>query len=490
MEQEKIIAYVPASLPNLEDFSNITENALLDKIARDRIRLIFHLLYASRSQTSRNSKKRNTQKFIDGYVSISSALLKQLVTSEYSKYLNFMEEKGFIERYRDSLTDKVIYSAYGHVCQFIRIHPKYLVDIVNDRHYRKEFITSKKVIKAIERQRIKVKERQENANWNSKVTQAHKKIIDCSTKIRFRSSCFADLNKKVNKSRSEFRKVLYRDYMLLIEQINDGLYDHGFTICDYGNRLHYFLTNMASFLRKHIYFLDNENKLLANIDIKNCQPYIFSAILVNPNIIKTFAPEFNSLIPMLERFSKFVDVKAFHLDCHLGVIYDYFVDTICNNMDNGKPIDKLRARNISKKKLIGFLYSNPNGQHGNDSNKNYSKKMFKAEFKRLYPNVFDAACFIKSNSIESIQSFYYKDVKAVGPKTNLPCLMQRIESRILLGIVAPRLIEAGIQDFVTIHDSFVVLSDDQVTASEIVINSFSSLGIRPPNLKCDLLSCE
>ena len=213
-----------------------------------------------------------------------------------------------------------------------------------------------------------------------------------------------------------------------------------------------------------MYFIGHQTERISNVDIKNAQPFILASILIKPQLIRTIAPEFSILIPILEEYSHFTDVKAFHLDCQQGRIYEYFMDSIRNSIKDSTKITDKEIRNIAKKKLIGFLYSNMKG-HGNNSTKNYSKKRFKSEFNSLYP----------------------KNKKQVGTKTNLPCLCQRVESRILLGMIAPKLFKQGTWPLTSIHDSFIVREKDATLVEAVIVKTFEGLGLKPPMVKIELL---
>ena len=235
-----------------------------------------------------------------------------------------------------------------------------------------------------------------------------------------------------------------------------------------------------------MYFIGHQTERISNVDIKNAQPFILASILIKPQLIRTIAPEFSILIPILEEYSHFTDVKAFHLDCQQGRIYEYFMDSIRNSIKDSTKITDKEIRNIAKKKLIGFLYSNMKG-HGNNSTKNYSKKRFKSEFNSLYPNVLKAIQEIKTITIPEINQFYTKNKKQVGTKTNLPCLCQRVESRILLGMIAPKLFKQGTWPLTSIHDSFIVREKDATLVEAVIVKTFEGLGLKPPMVKIELL---
>ena len=65
----------------------------------------------------------------------------------------------------------------------------------------------------------------------------------------------------------------------------------------------------------------------------------------------------------------------------------------------------------------------------------------------------------------------------------LACMMQRMESRIMLLRIAPKLIEAGLTPFVTVHDSFILPAHFAKKAEEIITNEFKILGVNHPQIK-------
>ena len=67
-------------------------------------------------------------------------------------------------------------------------------------------------------------------------------------------------------------------------------------------------------------------------------------------------------------------------------------------------------------------------------------------------------------------------------------MMQRAESRTMLKRIAPKLIEAGITTFLTVHDSYNISPQREQVVRKIVESEFRMLGVEPPKVKSTLLA--
>ena len=89
---QSINVYIPINLGDLDvEFKN-------NILEADRIRAIFHQLYLVRIGQSDHSDAKDKSRFSDGWIPLNSKKLRKIATKNYSKYIKWMEEKGYLIR--------------------------------------------------------------------------------------------------------------------------------------------------------------------------------------------------------------------------------------------------------------------------------------------------------------------------------------------------------------------------------------------------------
>ena len=482
-ENQKIIyAYIPIGINNLEEMLSGTG------LSFDRMKLLFHQLFLSRLRYAHNKTQRSNWLYTEGWVPIDSRILKMLLTQHYVRYLNWAEENNLIERRRDEITNGVKYVA-GSYSQLIRI-PKWLLHKSGTlRHFRKEQIIEYKAIKAVSIVRAEYKNRHEASKWYYLINNTHHAIMEMNRLVRFRlDEAEYFLNKKYNQAKTEGSKRLMQDYLQIIEAINDGSLDY-FSVDAFGNRLHTPITGLYGELRPYMYFKNNPDEQLVHIDIRNSQIYLVSCIVSNPAVVEKVLPEFSLCRELLETYKNHDDVSSFYQDCCNGIIYESLAKGIIETTTDAELNNEEHEtiRNKAKTKLISFLYSKLNSGNSNDE--------FKSLFQGRYPNVINAIGHIKSlgeKYFPFMKEFYTdkRTGKYVGDGAahkNLSRMMQLMESRIILGMVSPSLIQSGLVPFVTIHDAFIVPLRNAQQVQTVIQETFRNIGLTPPRLKVIVL---
>lgn len=224
-----------------------------------------------------------------------------------------------------------------------------------------------------------------------------------------------------------------QNHMTLINNIVDGkLY---FSRCDVNGRLNSNLTNLPTYLRKHIIGADN----LYNIDIKNSQPLFLYASLIK-----------DGGIPIDGDIAKYGELVT------EGKLYEYIQDMYFEH--KGKVIDRLQAKNMCFK----IFYSKVD-----------SYQPFKEFFGMLFPTLME-----------------YINTKNSKSNSKLAIEMQKSESEFIIdSMVKKELKNVGINPF-TIHDSFVVNKEEVELTMELIKETFKTKFGVVPQLHNDLLINE
>jgi len=172
------------------------------------------------------------------------------------------------------------------------------------------------------------------------------------------------------------------------------------------NRLH---TNLTSFPKVLIPYLTYKGEQLAEADFSNSQMFFFSSCLESSNnpFYKIFGKDIleSTTLVFIEKSRK-------------GELYEYLA----------KSFDM--SRDEVKRQLIRSLFNKKIGV-SNDS-------QFKAKLRKLFPQV-----------VDMMDEFKYHH----GYK-ELACELQRVESRLVLDLVLPKLRENGFH-ILTKHDCFL-----------------------------------
>lgn len=253
------------------------------------------------------------------------------------------------------------------------------------------------------------------------------------------------------------RKYNY-NYIGIDKLKNQNYTDYTFTVDSTGKRLHTNLTLLSSQLRPYLKYDDED---LVSIDITNSQPF-FSTLLFKPQIYDWYQSEQPNNIM---KFFKYIDsnnilysITMFRKLSHIahnkdviqyidlvvnGTIYETLQEKIIDKFPNrrmkrydekGKEISvDLTSRKAIKKEFMLAVYSS-----------NLYHNPFKTMFKELFPTV------------DAVFSIIRK-----GNKENLPILLQRMESYMILEVITKKIfnVDSSIPLF-TIHDSIVTTTNN------------------------------
>lgn len=270
-----------------------------------------------------------------------------------------------------------------------------------------------------------------------------------------------DINRDKSHGSYICRKYPRSQYNAIIHNISSiAIGDYNVKI-DYNvHRLHSAITNMQKNYRK---FLTYDGQPLVNIDIANSQPYLL-CLLLNPsfwdkdsnlslnigmlpsNIQERFSEEQISNITNYLHSLNLEQIQDYITKASEGKIYDYMVDVI----NSGNTSNRVDRDTIKTMILIVFFSSN-RYFHQIDAK-------LKRIFNQHFPAIYKLIRLTKSNH-----------------KSDLACLLQSIESEIILHRCCRRIWEEGYHQVpvFTIHDSICTIIENEELVKKIMVQELT-----------------
>lgn len=266
------------------------------------------------------------------------------------------------------------------------------------------------------------------------------------------------------------------------------------------HRLHSVLTNLQKDYRN---FLNYDGQSLVSVDIKNCQPYL-ACLILKPEFWQENSPlplsihtlPYNitttlhtppSLPIMIGKFFDEVNPESFDEFFRLvsyGGMYEKIAEVANSRI---KELPEPISRKDAKTLMFHLLFSRNHGSH-----KDFVIRQMRQIFeKELFPKVSEFFRLLKTE---------FPDVAMEKQHNRLSCLLQSIESSIILHRCCKRIWEEMNQQvpIFTIHDSIVTIPKYQNYIVHVMIEEFSRcIGVaptlsiekwEPTNLNLDLLS--
>ena len=261
-----------------------------------------------------------------------------------------------------------------------------------------------------------------------------------------------DINKDKTNGSATVRKHPLSQYQAALYNINSiDIGDYKVSIDTHVHRLHSAITNIQKDYRN---FLTYDGQALASIDIKNSQPYLACALL-NPMFWHVNNELSLSLYSLPEDIQRSITSVALPLEMEKffdkhsnddftpykevvanGRMYETIVEICQSHLQN--PI----SRDEAKVLMFHLLFSSNQGKHDN-ATINHMKHIFSIE---LFPPIAQLFKIIKHR---------YKGIPAKKQHNRLACLLQSIESEIILHRCCKRIWEEYNHQVpvFTIHDS-------------------------------------
>ncbi|MGP8216422.1 MAG: hypothetical protein ACLQQ4_12705 [Bacteroidia bacterium] len=464
-----IKAYLPVGMP---DIDALVEGTGLNP---DRVRAIYHQFYMKRLADASNDNVVKTDKFKGGWVSLNSELLKKVATNQYCRYMDFLENKGLI-LVRYTRTGSKSYSKNGSSIQY-KIPIDLLRSVYGVRHFRKEKITGHATLKAIDE--LKQSFRFTPNDNHLPLSPIYEIMREMLKMVRFDIDKAEDFLNRVAKKLITVRPTKsgtersYSEMLILMDAVNEGSIERC-VVDKFGERFHTQISNLWKELRPFMYFTDEPNRPLVALDLANSQPYFYS-IAIDSALVDKVLPEFSPCIPYLDRIKNNADYKLFAELCATGCLYEYWM--------------QLRGfdRDAAKNEIFRVMFSR-NLRQG------VEKRPHVLAFKKEFPSVYGCFFAIKNltkRHLPFIETLFLKDTGVYeGQKASykvISTMAQRMESRIIIHRIAPKLIEQGITPFITVHDSFIIKKGFEMRAKQLMEDEFRALGVIPPKIKTEFL---
>lgn len=466
---EPLTGVLPIGLENVEDLVQGTS------LCPDRIKVLLHQIYTCWIFDELNEKKRDRHFHKEGWVNLSSIRLSSLLTANYISFEKFLEDHQIIEIKRTHSGTKSYVS--GVRCTPYRINPTLLVP-TNKRRFKHERINDYKTLKAIQLDKNSFQQDLYSDDITSIIPfcKIHKKMESMLSNFYFDVDGLSEFVSKVatgqmNLKRKSIQGII--DAEMVAYLINDQS-DLKPIVCAFGERFHTSFTRLPREYRKFLK-IKGDSEPLCSVDISNCQPFLVSLIISHPQIVKQILPEFT---PVLDKIERLHLLTALHFDelCTDGGIYEFWLE---NRHD-------LSNREEAKDEFIKRILF--------DSEYRKEKKydFAKLRFKILFPDVAEAVSIMKNMDEKELplikDLFLDKKGKFGGKKyyhKTISAMCQRLESRILTGLIVPALIKNDLGPFLTIHDSVLIPESKSEHAKKIFEDCFIRLGVKPPTIKID-----
>lgn len=302
-------------------------------------------------------------------------------------------------------------------------------------------------------------------------------VLDYSKSI-YQAKVQGLLPKSINSSTNQPKnpKTQYEASIVNIDKICDHNYEvHIDTTV---HRLHSVITNMQSDFRN---FLSYDEKELVNIDIHNSQPYL-ACLLFNPLFWdgKSPLPISIGCLPsniqdLLNHHEVMSEIKEF-FKSHNTIEFQPYIKTVASGMFYEEFVNVAKSklgviisRKEAKTLMFHILFSSNKGQHDNPTI-NKLKKLFSSV---VYPQVAELFKIIKRS---------HKSIKAEKQHNRLACLLQSIESEIILHRVCKRIWMEHNQQvpIFTIHDSIATTIPNKGIVYSIMRDELTkAIGIPP-----------
>ena len=226
----------------------------------------------------------------------------------------------------------------------------------------------------------------------------------------------------------------------LLDAMIDG--ERRFAACEQG-RIHH---NIANLPREYRRFVRLAGEGLASVDVSASQPLLLALLLTGRATPPT--PPKRGATPTPPSFGLYSDASAteFLRDCLAGRVYDRLVGETGYTRDEVKPL------------FLAVIYGHP---------EHMGTRVGEA-VRRLYPSAFRAVA----------------DLNYALGHGGLPRLMQRDESRVMIGRAAGRMVrEYPDVPVLTVHDSLLVPPRWSPLARRVVLEAWQTEFGITPNLK-------
>jgi hypothetical protein len=292
-------------------------------------------------------------------------------------------------------------------------------------------------------------------------------------------------------------------------------------ICLFGSRLHTEITNNLKALRVDFRFPQYLDSRIAEIDLVASQPWFLS--IITPALINRFVPECRDAIPIFKRYSchehwlKFqklcasVDYGIYHFladkynelysesftrDDAKRICYRAFYSNYARHekltLEKCQSLVEIAHAHLAEcereSEYVWAVSGSPSESIEAEKAVMTAKKRLKLAASQLFTHkcitvlkeslrgVYELLDEVKRLRWDFERGSKFKSVKYYA---NPALLAQRLEANIVYTVIVKALVENGITNIITIHDSFGVREEVEVKARRVIIRAFKCLGLSP-----------
>ena len=464
LTDDPIYATIPINAPDLLEITGG------DIWLADAIAVLYHQMYMQRLSDWGKGSDDRPHWYAEKYVTLASRTLRRLLTKNYRKrVIEFMLKKGLLyEYYAFSGGESYL---TGVRSKLFKIPPRLLIPQNGNKNFRKHKVTTYIMLKNIKkllsenRPGIQISYGHEKP-WVGKLVEMGNQL---TANVERATGYIGELPESPDPERPS----------MLALQIEKASTNEGRCKFDnFAGRFYSLFTHLKKELRPYFRFEGFEDNPHFLLDFNCFQPLLIGYLLKYPSILEEFLPEFSSLMPIIEISSSDPSVNTFLNLCCEAHLYQYWFQKR-GLTDGGKELSGEEKRE-TKKELFRILFGR------SKSPKRGTLIAPLQTFQSEFPGVLQAIQKIKSEKFPFLGSIYIdKSGTLQSEKMNykvMSYIAQKLETRIILDTIVPRLIEKGITPFVTIHDAFWLPEKLVDSAHEEIMSFFSERGLMPPSL--------
>lgn len=453
MRKERLQAMIPVHTPDLESLYGSKRDA-------DKARVLLqHLFYVYRAMKQNSSFAPGLNRD-DRWCPINSKNLKAMVW-DHQRIRDVLIENEVIEYKKSENGGASYYPGLYSMLYRVKFPDELLMS--NGSLYRREYITSKVIIKAVERYYFQQYDRQRRRLLNS--TPWYKPCLEFMDRLRIQ----IDQDELIQKD---------EDRIATVEQFNDGLSRY-VTRDEYGRRIHSYVSHLPKDLRPYLK-LDGEDEKLVLVDVKNSQAYFLAVMFRYPGILHLI-PEFEQVSNVISDYRGSSSIRMFYDHSRSGALYDNLMTA--TNM----------SRKEFKKMLFGHVFFAAPYHHRDDEDLARERRYARNLFGMQYRDALELLDKLKLTTKKTLPLVYDmtrrkgKKGKFYSKMYATPNMMaQRLETKILLDLVTRSLLEEGI-DVCTLHDAWILREQDLEAFKTVFQIVFDRLGLDAPTLDEEVL---
>ncbi|TXK30858.1 hypothetical protein FVR03_20165 [Pontibacter qinzhouensis] len=422
----------------------------------DRALSLSTLLIIMRTKVSEEQKRRVA--FGAGFVSLHNIDLRHYVGKNYGKYIQLFKDAGFIRVFTNDIDNKnesFCPNAFAKSYKFLQRFLKKKGDI---RTYHRVEYQSPRLLVRLFNQKQEKKQQLLKDQFRLRLKEM---VYELAANIDVESfTAWAIANPQEFNDTEALNNTIVRVNEMQTGNLNITASD------SYGERFHTSYTNTKEQVRKHTII---GGVPAVELDLKASQFFFFACMVLHPE----------QCIRVLKKGMKLTRLKE--IMHTMKEFYDRYDDV-------KEFVDASISNTIYQ--VIGIKY---NGQYSKKEVKDFC---FRALFSRSgqsreakdilqihYANVV-RLCELINNKAKKEEKANMTAGNPDAAVHSIPQVLQRLESRILIDMVALRAVNLTANAFTTVHDSFLIASVDVGVFESLIATTLTQVGLPTPALSC------